>query len=89
MSEDIEYKSQGFWDGFNYGISYPIEFKKIPDLAKQLPEAVQDIIHGPDCAEYSRRSVLGSLTGYLVNPTLVTTYLTIGAVGYALNEYVF
>ncbi len=87
MSENLEYKSQGFLDGLGAGFSDYIGLREIPEVIRQIPNQVKDIIHGPDSKEYSRASVLGTLTGHLINPTFIITYASIGALGYAIYDH--
>lgn len=87
MANNLEYKSQGFSDGLAAGFNDPIRFRDIPEIIGQIPEQIKDIINKPDSKEYSRSSVLGTLTGHLINPTFILAYASTGALGYILYNY--
>ena len=79
--------NKGFWNGFSYAISYPIEFNKIPETTRELYNGLKSLGEN----ELDRKHTLGFLVGGSLN--LAATFLEIGlctfvAVPYAITKSV-
>ena len=79
--------NKGFWNGFSYAISYPIEFGEIPETTKELYNGLKSLGEN----ELDRKHTLGFLVGGSLN--LAATCLEMGlytlvAVPYAVIKSV-
>ena len=84
MSQNLKqgFRNEGFWNGFAYSANYPIEFREIPETAKELYKGVLDLKKG----EMDRKHTLGILVGGGLN--LAATCLEIGVYAMLAVPYV-